>query len=817
MFQNIEGNTINTKINTESYKEKEESKEKTKENILTNVFAIKNIPIYIITLMLSMVQISENMSAFSISMLGACLSNSIPLLGIVLTGIIGNIIKFGVTGAVSYILTTLIIIATVFLFRTRVNSEQKNEQIKLSKNIFIATAIIQLAKIGMSGFTIYDVLSIISFAIITVVFYKIFVNSIIVIRDFREHKAFSIEEVLGASLMLAIAVSAFSDLNVLGFSIRNILCILIVLILGWKNGVLVGTSAGVTIGVTIGVITSAEPTMVAAYAISGMIAGILNKFGKIGVIIGFCLGNIVLAYVSNGYTIELIHFKEILIASLGLLAVPKSIQLNIEEFIGNSKLLPISNDRALNKSKETAERLNNVSETIKEMANTYKTENVKEEESITNVNNKDIFINELLDNLSGYENNMLYEDISNTEGNIIDQIFNLLLDKQQITREELLKIFADCNSYIVGLEDKQISRYLEDNILQMVRVLNMSYKISKSNFVWQKKFEENKKNMETQLQGVSKAISSMAENIEKNIRNEEQYTNEKRQISDLLKQKEIEIQEVSIQKEGRFLIEIYMKKSNNTDIQCIEDILTEILNEKIVFNEDASIGTRLNFLSDDKFVMALGNSEITKNRSDVSGDSILNIRLKDGKYLVALSDGMGSGKEAKQSSSKALKMLENLLISGFDKKTSLELINSSLINQNDEIFATLDIAIIDLYDGNIEFIKSGACPTYVKNDKKVQIIKANSLPAGIINNASLQLIDRDIEAGDIMVMCSDGILDSNVEYKNKELWVKYLLEDIETNNTKKIADLILNEAVDNNFGVAKDDMSVITCKFLNKD
>ena len=36
-----------------------------------------------------------------------------------------------------------------------------------------------------------------------------------------------------------------------------------------------------------------------------------------------------------------------------------------------------------------------------------------------------------------------------------------------------------------------------------------------------------------------------------------------------------------------------------------------------------------------------------------------------------------------------------------------------------------------------------------------------------------------------MVLCSDGVLDSNVEYKNKELWIKYLLEDIETTNTRK--------------------------------
>ena len=177
---------------------------------------------------------------------------------------------------------------------------------------------------------------------------------------------------------------------------------------------------------------------------------------------------------------------------------------------------------------------------------------------------------------------------------------------------------------------------------------------------------------------------------------------------------------------------------------------------------------------------------------------------------------MGSGKNAKESSSKSLKMLENLLLAGFQKETSIELINSSLMNQNKEIFATLDIAIIDLYKGNIEFIKSGACPTYIKNEKKVQIIKANTLPAGIVPNGNLQIYDKDITTGDIMLMCSDGVLDSNVEYKNKELWLRYVLEDIETSNTKKIADLVLNEAIDNNYGIAKDDMSILVCKFLEK-
>ena len=95
-----------------------------------------------------------------------------------------------------------------------------------------------------------------------------------------------------------------------------------------------------------------------------------------------------------------------------------------------------------------------------------------------------------------------------------------------------------------------------------------------------------------------------------------------------------------------------------------------------------------------------------------------------------------------------------------------------MLNENNEIFATLDIAIVDLYKGNIEFIKSGACPTYIKNKKRVQMIKSTSLPTGIIEETTIQTFDKDIEAGDIMLMCSDGILDSNIEYKNKELYVK---------------------------------------------
>ena len=809
MFQNINEDTIDIeeKINTNG-----------KLNIFSNVFTRNNMMLYIVSFMLSLVGINEEFSIFSISMLGACFASSVPALGIVGVSIIGNFIRYGVGGGLGYFITALVLVISLFIFKPRYNEKERNEKIKIGKNIFIATIVVQIVKFMISGYTLYDVLSGITLSIIALVFYKIFVNSITVLQNFREKRAFSIEELIGASLMIAIALGSFGDVSILGFGIKNVLSILLVMILGWKNGILVGATSGVTIGITLGVITGSEPIMIAAYAISGMMAGILNRFGKVGVVVGFGLGNILLAYVSNGYTVELIYFKEILAASIGLLLIPKNLNIDLEEFIGNSKFLPIVPERALNKSKEMAENLNNVSEAIQKMATTYKKTESMTYEANTQMNaNKLIFIAELLNNLEPYRENMLYEDISDTEGELIDKIFVYLLDKQEIDQEALMKIFSECNSYIIGFEDKDTNNYLEENISQIIRALNLSYKVSKSDFIWRKRVEENKKNMKKQLDGVSKAIKKMAKNIEEDIQKEELYKEEKKEIIELLRSKDLEIADMTIKKDGRYLTEIYTNEIFETKkIEIIENILTQVLKEKVVLNQEMAVGKKLIFLSDDKFEMAIGTGEATKSKSEISGDCILNMRLKDGKYLVAISDGMGTGKIARESSQKALQMLENLLLSGFDKNISLELINTTLIAQDSEVFATLDIAIVDLYLGNIEFIKSAASPTYIKNKNKVQIVKANSLPTGIVEGSIIQTFDKDINSGDILFMCSDGVIDSNIEYKNKELWIKYMLEDVETNNTKKIADLILNEAIDNNFGVAKDDMSIIVCKFIKK-
>ncbi len=809
MFQNI----------NETEKTKEEIGKK---NILANVISKKYIILYIVTLMVSMVNMGYGVSPFSLAIIGASIANEIPVIAIIGLALIGNGIVTGLNGTISFIVTLLIFFASFFIREPKYNDTSRNEKVMLSRRIFFSSLIVSIAKILMTQFLIYDLLVAISMSIIAVIFYKIFANSLTVITSYNEKMAFSIEEVLGTSLLLSIALCCFGDLSIFGFSIRNVLSIFIVLVLGWKNGILIGTTAGATIGVTLGIIANNEPIVVAGYAISGMIAGILNRFGKIGVILGFVLGNVILSYVASGMTQNVILFKEILIAGIALLAVPKNINLNIENIIGTDKFLPEGINRGLNRSKEAVNKLNNVSKAVKEMADTYKNvattaiteDDIKEK-------NKQKFITELLNNIEYMESNILYDTIEDVDGKIVDDIFSELMEKQFIKESDLLRILARNNNYVVGFDknDDQTSRDVE----KMMEAINSAFRISKMNFIWSERLNEEKRNFETQLNGVSKAISEIANNIESDISSDDLFNEQKEQIILILKQKEILIQDIFISKKenDRYKIELYIEKTENEDAEnIIVNVIGKVLGENVIVQKKAIVKSEnlvnYSLISDDKYILDMGHSVAIKDKMTVSGDSIIETKLKDGKYLIAISDGMGSGPEARKSSQIVTTMLKRLLNTGFERNTSVDLINSNLLNVADDVFATLDIAIVDLYKGNIEFIKNGACPTYIKNNRKIQIIKSLTLPAGIVKSASTDVFDKDIENNDIIVMCSDGILDSNIEYKNKELWVKYLLEDMEITNPQKIADIILNESVDNNFGKIKDDMSVVVCKFIKK-
>lgn len=721
MFQNISGK-----------QEEQEYKQKRKIEI-KNLLKINDIVLYAMAFLMSMVGVCGEFAPFGLAIFAAACSNKIPV-GILYFAILfGTMIGFGIGGTLTFLISSLLFIALILIFRPSIQGIDKNEKQKLGIYVAISAFVVQASKMLFTMFLVYDLISSIMLGVITYIFYKIFANSIIVINQYGIKKAFSIEEVMGASLAISISLCAFNNLQIFGLSVTNIFSIMLVLFLGWKNGMLVGATAGITIGMVLGIINSTSPILVASYAISGMIAGILNKLGKIGVIIGFCLGNAILTYVTNGNTVPIITIREILIASLGLLLIPKEVKIDITDIINETKYLPTTAG-VIEEKKDTANKLSSVSETILQMARSYDDSakdtlnEVIENESIKN------FKEEVLNNLEDIQENLLYDDIFLNDEAILNACYELLEEKEEIKEDELLSILENINKY------KLVKESCEESLKQIVKIINSTYRINKLNTIWKHKEANNKKVLANQLGGVSKVISSLAENIK-------------------TEEKEANLEQ--------------------------------------------------------KYKLIIGTSQATKNNSEISGDSNVRTKLHDGKYMIAISDGMGSGEKAKKSSSTVIQMLKRLLTTGFDNEISIGLINSAVnLNSNEETYATIDISIVDLGNGNIEFVKNGACPTFIKSNKTVEIIKAVSFPAGVLDKIDLVVYDKDLKENDIIVMCSDGILESNAEYKNKELWIKELLENMNTEDVQKISDIILQEAIDNGFGIAKDDMTVIVAKLV---
>lgn len=504
MFQNI---------STDYVEERQTNTKNLKENFIKQNFSKQLILIYLLSFMVSIVQFGNNMAPFAIAIIAAITANNIPILIPYIITCIGTFIGFGGSGLLTYILTSLVFMALSIFVLPKMND--KTEQKSLMPHLIVSTILVQVVKILFGPILIYDILLAILFTIITSIFYKIFKSSISVIKDSKTKKAFSIEEVIGTSLVIAIAISAFGELAIFGYSIRNILCVLVVLVLGWQNGILIGATSGVTIGVVIAIIQNGDPVQIAAFAISGMIAGLLNKIGKIGVIIGFLLGNIILSYATNGNTHSIIMVQEILIASIGLLAMPKNIKINIEDFVSDVKYLPKIPDNRLEQKEDMVYKLNNVSDAISEMANTYKevAATVLEENEIEYSKNKEIFVTELENNINDLKDNVLYDDLVDDESPIVDDIFKELTEKSEITRKSLLNIFEAHNNYILGFDDSEISNKIMSEIDKMVKAINASYRISKINFIWKRKIVENKEAMGNQLDGISKTISNLAEDI----------------------------------------------------------------------------------------------------------------------------------------------------------------------------------------------------------------------------------------------------------------------------------------------------------------
>ena len=109
--------------------------------------------------------------------------------------------------------------------------------------------------------------------------------------------------------------------------------------------------------------------------------------------------------------------------------------------------------------------------------------------------------------------------------------------------------------------------------------------------------------------------------------------------------------------------------------------------------------------------------------------------------------------------------------------------------------------------GEASFLKSGAVPSFVMRDGHLYKISSGTFPIGILPQVSAENTDFSLCAGDVIILCSDGILSETDTCDGED--VARFLDMITrewTEDLESMADKILTYSSD--FSVRTDDMSI---------
>ena len=213
-----------------------------------------------------------------------------------------------------------------------------------------------------------------------------------------------------------------------------------------------------------------------------------------------------------------------------------------------------------------------------------------------------------------------------------------------------------------------------------------------------------------------------------------------------------------------------------------------------------------------KFDCVFGLASCNKSGNTESGDCHSIIRLGKDRFLLALCDGMGSGKGAHKMSAMTLGLIENFYKVGFDNDVVLESVNKLLAINNQENYSTLDVCLLDLNNEIADFIKVGSPFGLIKRDGNIEIVEGGALPIGALDNISPATKKTTISSKDLIIMVTDGITDAFVSQENIIEYVSKLA----SNNPQILAESILNEALRLNDMTAKDDMTVLVSRMYLK-
>ena len=238
-----------------------------------------------------------------------------------------------------------------------------------------------------------------------------------------------------------------------------------------------------------------------------------------------------------------------------------------------------------------------------------------------------------------------------------------------------------------------------------------------------------------------------------------------------------------------------------------------------LFGSPMMISEKLH-LSNDKFCCilrkkpyfdaAFGVATMTKTGETVSGDTHSVIKIDERKFMVALSDGMGSGEYARKISESTISLLESFYRAKMPSPLVLSAVNKLMAFSKEESFACVDIAVIDLDSGSADVVKIGSPLAFILSGNTVKVLETTSLPLGILDCLRPDASSYTLQENDVLLFLSDGVADAFGSTAD----LYEVLRSIPISNPQQLTDSLLERALQAYNGIAKDDMTALAVRLF---
>lgn len=350
---------------------------------------------------------------------------------------------------------------------------------------------------------------------------------------------------------------------------------------------------------------------------------------------------------------------------------------------------------------------------------------------------------------------------------------------------------------------------------RIAKTLELCYGMARQELLWKNRMMEQRMAAGEQISQTAKLLSALAgsftEMPERKLRVRKKLSRELRFLG-------IELCDMNVFSCEADRIEIYLmlraQKHACVSVKSIAEVLSGCCHERMrpawnccaAVQEQAEI---FHFVPDTRYQICCGIARLTKSGELVSGDNYAFMEKDTGKVVMSLADGMGSGVAACRESERVIELLEQFLEAGFPQETAVRMINSCMLLQNrQQMFSTIDLCMIDLYNATCDLIKSGAAATFIKKDNEIEVLQEQSFPAGVVQQADYRRIHRKLHSGSTVIMMTDGVLEALPE-EDRERKMAELIGRSASRNAKEYAQRLLERVYMMQQMQAKDDMTVL--------